>query len=131
MKWKKSSQGLVDIFESVMPGPPATQRKMFGYPAGFVNGNMFMGLFQESMILRLPTGPREQFLNDHGARIFEPMAGRPMREYVEVPASVISDPKELSARIAKALDYGASLKAKPAPAKSKKNQAKPKKIKRR
>ena len=56
MKWQKSSQGLIDLFESVMPGPPAVQRKMFGYPAGFVNGNMFMGLFQESMILRLPDG---------------------------------------------------------------------------
>ena len=58
MKWQTSSQGLVDLFDSVMPGPPAMQRKMFGYAAGFVNGNMFMGLFQESMILRLPTGPR-------------------------------------------------------------------------
>ena len=130
MKWQKSSQGLVDLFQSVMPGPPAVQRKMFGYPAGFVNGNMFMGLFQESMILRLPTGPREEFLNDHGAKIFEPMAGRPMREYVEVPQSVMRDNKKLTAWVSRAYEYGASLKPKSPAAKQKKSSSNSKKAKR-
>ena len=126
MKWQKSSQWLVDLFESMMPGPPAVQRKMFGYPAGFVNGNMFMGLFQESMILRLSTGPREEFLKVHDARIFEPMAGRPMREYVSVPQPLMRDTKELASWVAKALEYGASLKPKSSAAKPKKTPAKSK-----
>jgi len=126
MKWQKSSQGLIDLFESVLPGPPAVERKMFGYPAGFVNGNMFMGLFQESMILRLPTGPREEFLRFHNAKIFEPMAGRPMREYAAVPESVMRDKKELAAWVARAFDYGALLKPKSSAAKPKKTQPKPK-----
>ena len=112
MKWQKSPQGLIDLFESVMPGPPAVQRKMFGYPAGFVNGIMFMGLFQESMILRLPVGPREEFLKVFGAKLFEPMAGRPMREYAAVPQSVMRDEKELKTWVRKAFEYGASLKPK-------------------
>lgn len=130
MKWQKSSQGLIDLFESVMPGPPAVQRKMFGYPAGFVNGNMFMGLFKESMILRLPEGPREEFLKVHSAKIFEPMAGRPMREYAAVPQSVLRNKKELAAWAAKAFEYGASLKPKSPSAKPKKSPSKPKKAKR-
>ena len=131
MKWQKSSQGLIDLFQSMIPGPPAVERKMFGYPAGFVNGNMFMGLFQESMILRLPEGPREEFLKDHNAKIFEPMAGRPMREYVAVPQSVLLDRSELAAWIAKAFHYGASLKPKSPAAKPKKIASKPKKARRR
>ena len=130
MKWRKSSQGLIDLFESVMPGPPAVQRKMFGYPAGFVNGNMFMGLFQESMILRLPAGPREEFLRVHNTKLFEPMAGRPMREYVEVPQLVMRDKKELTAWVARAYEYGASLKPKSPAAKQKKSLSKSKKAKR-
>ena len=130
MKWQKSSQGLIDFFDTVMPGPPAVQRKMFGYPAGFVNGNMFMGLFQESMILRLPEGPREEFLIVHNAKIFEPMPGRPMREYVAVPPPVLRDRKELTAWVAKAFGYGASLKPKSSAAKPKKTPSKPKKVKR-
>jgi len=131
MKWQKSSQGLIDLFESVMPGPPAVQRKMFGYPAGFVNGNMFVGLFQESMILRLPAGPREEFLKIYNAELFEPMPGRPMREYVAVPQSLIRDKQELMAWVARAIEYGASLKPKSPAAKPKKSPSTPKKAKRR
>jgi hypothetical protein len=69
MKWQKSPQDLIDLFTSVMPGPPAVQRKMFGYPAGFISGNMFMGLFQNDMILRLPEVQREEFLKKDDAKI--------------------------------------------------------------
>ena len=112
MKLKKSPQELIDLFVTVMPGPPATGRKMFGYPAGFVNGNMFMGLFQDEMILRLPDGDREELIQKHGAKPFEPMPGRPMKEYVSLPHSLMKERKEIDAWVAKALVYGASLKPK-------------------
>jgi TfoX/Sxy family transcriptional regulator of competence genes len=85
---------------------------MFGYPAGFVNGNMFIGLFQENMILRLPESHRQEFLKVDGAKIFEPMPGRPMREYVAVPPRVMANQKELASWVSRALEYGASLKTK-------------------
>jgi TfoX/Sxy family transcriptional regulator of competence genes len=85
---------------------------MFGYPAGFINGNMFMGLFQEDMILRLSESYRAEFLKVDGAKIFEPMPGRPMREYVAVPSRVIANKKELGSWVSRALEYGASLKPK-------------------
>ena len=112
MQWRKSPQELVDLFASVMPGPPAVQRKMFGYPAAFVNGNLFMSLFQDDMILRLPEGLREELLKVDGAKIFSPMPGRPMREYVAVPPRVMENKKELAPWISRALEYGESLKPK-------------------
>ena len=112
LKWQKSPQELTDLFETVFPDPPAAQRKMFGYPAGFVNGNMFMGLFQDQMILRLPEDGRQELIRKHGAKVFEPMPGRPMKEYVSLPRSLMDDRKELAAWVSKALDYGASLKPK-------------------
>jgi TfoX/Sxy family transcriptional regulator of competence genes len=126
MQWRKSPQELIDLFASMMPGPPAAQRKMFGYPAGFVNGNMFMGLFQESMILRLPENLREDFMSKYGAKLFEPMPGRPMREYVAVPASVMENKKELATWIARAFEFAASLKPKSKTAKPKKASVKKK-----
>src|ERR1700676_5226618 len=120
MQWRKSPQELIDLFVSVMPGPPAVQRKMFGYPAGFINGNMFMGLFQDDMILRLPEALREEFLKKDGAKIFEPMPGRPMREYVAVPPRLLVNPKELVRWILEAREYGASLKPKSSAEESKK-----------
>ena len=95
-----------------MPGPPATGRKMFGYPAGFVNGNMFMGLYQDEMILRLSEDDRQELMKARGAKIFEPMPGRPMKEYVSITQPVMKDRKDLAAWIAKAFKYGASLKPK-------------------
>ncbi len=56
MKWQKSPEELATTFESVMSGPPAVMRKMFGFPAGFVHRKMFMGLHQENRILRLSEG---------------------------------------------------------------------------
>jgi TfoX/Sxy family transcriptional regulator of competence genes len=121
---QKSPPELIDLFHAVMPGPPATGRKMFGYPAGFVNGNMFIGLFQEEMILRLPENARHELLKVSGAKQFEPMPGRPMKEYVSLPKSLMDNRKELKTWIAKALEYGTSLKPKSKP---KKGAAAPKK----
>jgi TfoX/Sxy family transcriptional regulator of competence genes len=124
MKWRKSPQELIDLFESVLPGPPAVERKMFGYPAGFVNGNLFMGLFQDDLILRLPDSFRQELLAANKAKIFEAMPGRPMREYIAVPGALTCDKKELAAWVAKSFAYGASLKPKLKTSKPKKERAK-------
>jgi TfoX/Sxy family transcriptional regulator of competence genes len=113
MQWRKSPEQLIETFEAVAPSPPASLRKMFGYPAAFVNGNMFMGLFQEDMILRLPEADRAELLKINGARIFEPMPGRQMREYVVLPAGLLATREALRAWVAKALQYGETLKPKP------------------
>jgi TfoX/Sxy family transcriptional regulator of competence genes len=131
MKLRKSPEELVATFDDVMPGPPATKRKMFGFPAGFVNGNMFMGLFEDSMILRLPLELREELIQRHGAKPFAPMAGRVMKEYVTLPETLIRDREKLSAWVAKALVHGESLEPKAAKAKAPKTKAAKAKAKRK
>jgi len=129
MKLRKSPQELVATFDEVMPGPPATKRKMFGFPAGFVNGNMFMGLFEDSMILRLPAESRDELTRLHAGKPFAPMAGRVMKEYVVLPESILRDRQQLSSWVRKALVYGESLVPKAAKAKAAKNSASKKKRK--
>ena len=107
--WKKSPPELVEVFEASFPGPPAVARQMFGYRAAFVNGNLFMSLFEDRMVLRLPDGPRAELLAMEGAATFEPMAGRPMKEYVRAPATIVANPEELRQWVKRAFDYGASL----------------------
>jgi TfoX/Sxy family transcriptional regulator of competence genes len=121
--WIKSPPEMVELFEASFPGPPAVARQMFGYPAGFVNGNLFMSLFEDSLVLRLPDGPREELLGMEGAATFEPMAGRPMKGYVRVPPSLAASPEDLEPWVAKALAYGGSLPPKTPKVKAK---AKPK-----
>jgi len=112
MKWRKSPEELVKTFESVMPSAPAVMRKMFGFPAGFIHGNMFMGLHQENMILRLPEKSRTELLAVGGAKLFEPMPGRPMREYLVVPASIVHNREKLGKWVSEALEYATSLEPK-------------------
>ena len=130
-KWQPAPETLVRRFEKVVQAVPDVQpRKMFGYPAAFINGQMFTGLFQESMILRLPADDRDDLMKHSGAKPFEPMPGRPMAEYVAVPPSLLAHPPSLERWVHAALEYGASLspkapRAKPKPSAEPKPRAKP------
>lgn len=120
MAWRKSPETLVAAFDAAFPPDPrAERRKMFGYPCGFVGGNMFTGLHQESLIVRLAEKDRRELIGKGGA-VFEPMAGRPMKEYVAVPAAVVADEKALRRWMARAFEYAASLPAKAPKAKRRK-----------
>ncbi len=93
---------------------------MFGYPCAFVNGNMFSGLHEENLIVRLPEAEQESLLRVAGARPFEVM-GRRMREYVAVPPAMYEQPASLRRWLAAAFAYAAEL---PAKEKAKKKTAK-------
>ena len=115
MAWRKSPQTLIDLFDGVVPsGKRIERRKMFGYPAAFVNGNLFAGLHQEDFILRLDEAERKVFIRTSGSRIFEPMPGRRMREYVVVPEAVLADKKALGDWISRSIAFASAIKPKSA-----------------
>ena len=63
---------------------------------------------------RSETGDRAAFLRQAGARVFEPMPGRAMREYVVVPAAVLKSRAKLNGWLNKALAYAQALPPKAA-----------------
>jgi TfoX/Sxy family transcriptional regulator of competence genes len=86
MGFPKQDAASQALFEELFPDEPGVVRRpMFGHTAAFANGHMFMGTFGEDLILRLDEGARAELLRQPGTSIFEPMKGRPMREYVVVP----------------------------------------------
>jgi len=119
-KWTKSPPQLIELFDAVMPGPPAERRQMFGYPAAFVGGNMFAGLHEHRFVLRLGETDGAELLA-LGGSAFEPMAGRPMRGYVVAPPSLLADRAALGRWVGRALAHGASLPSKQPKAKSAKS----------
>ena len=89
--WRKPRPELVDRFHEIATGIEDVEiRKMFGFPAGFVGGNMAFGLHQDTFMVRLPDDERQERLAA-GWSLFEPMPGRPMREYVALPEEVAAD----------------------------------------
>ena len=115
MKKLKPAPGeAVAAFEAATFGlPGAEPRKMFGYSCVFARGNMFAGLHEVGMVLRLPDEQRAEFLRLKGAEQFEPMPGRVMREYVIVPKVLLNAPDQLRVWVEKSLAYVLSLPAKP------------------
>ena len=87
---------------------------MFGYPAIFVNGNMFAGLVRDAMILRLSEEDRKQFLDLPGAKPFIAMKGRVMKQWAVVPPALVKSESELKLWLDKALAHGRSLPSKTA-----------------
>jgi TfoX/Sxy family transcriptional regulator of competence genes len=112
MEWKKTPPELAAKFDRAAPKDPKVVRKpMFGYPALFLNGNMFAGTFQDKIVARLSIEARERALSA-GAKQFSPMPGRPMKEYVVVPAADLAKPAALARWVAQAHTYAKTLPAK-------------------
>ena len=85
MQLRKSPPALVDAFDRALPKDALVERrKMFGFPAAFVNGNLFCGLHQEDVLVRLPPDQRRLLERAGGSR-WEPTEGRVMREYLLLP----------------------------------------------
>ncbi len=113
-KWKPAPPEAVAAFEVATSGLLGVEpRKMFGYSCVFAKGNMFAGLHEAGMVIRLPDEQRAEFLRLKGAKQFEPMPGRVMREYVVVPKVLLNAPEELRPWVEKSLAFVLSLPDKP------------------
>ena len=113
--WTPSPPALVRVFDRVAQSSRGTERrKMFGYPALFVNGTMFAGLVRDTMILRLGERDRDRFLEVPGAKPFVAMSGRRMKQWVVVPPAMVESVPMLGRWLVKAQTHGRSLPPKPA-----------------
>jgi TfoX/Sxy family transcriptional regulator of competence genes len=112
-KFTPAPEAVVNLFHTAVDGLPEVElRKMFGYPCAFVHGQMLTGIFQDRLMLRLSDGDRAKFLKLPGAKLFEPMPGRPMREYVELPSYVMKSPAALKRWVKRGLAYVETLPSK-------------------
>lgn len=110
MKMPKPDEASKAAFAKVVPDEPGiTLKPMFGQMSGFVNGNMFVGIFGDELILRLP-GDEIEKVKKSGGRDFEPMAGHKMGGYVVYAGAWQSKPpREL---IKSALEHARTMPAK-------------------
>jgi TfoX/Sxy family transcriptional regulator of competence genes len=107
--WAKAPPELAERFTATVSALPGAQvRKMFGYPAGFVNGHLFTGTFASSWFVRLPDDQRAELAAAGGSE-FSPMPGRPMREYLVMPDAIASDAEAAQPWVRRALDFVSQL----------------------
>jgi TfoX/Sxy family transcriptional regulator of competence genes len=112
VNWVKAPQSLIDLFTECLPDDPRLERrKMFGYPAVFVSGNMAAGLFQDRVFARLSDEDRARLPG--GGDYFEPMPGRPMKAYAVIPDDVVADEQALAEVLARSVSFTVALPPKP------------------
>jgi TfoX/Sxy family transcriptional regulator of competence genes len=111
-EWKKAPTELVEFLADKMTNVNCDYKKMFGYPAYFINGNMFAGIHSNKLFIRLSEADIADIKkNFKDVTSFEPMPGRPMKGYIVLPKTVYSDNKLFSELIDKSVNYASSLTA--------------------
>jgi len=111
--FEKSPPELIARFDAVAARfPEAQRRKMFGYPALFVGGNLVTGLFADRWMIRLGADDLGTMLEMPGGGPFEPMAGKPMKGYAKLPEAVVADDAVLDDWMRRSIAFGGTLPAK-------------------
>lgn len=124
--WKKAPPELTARFTSLLPPhPDVTVRQMFGYAAAFVRGNFWTGLFEDSVVVRLPDGLHARFPAVAGAPAFDPMGGRPMRGWFVIPPAISGDDAALGRFMRETLDAVLALPPKASKTKAAKKPGAP------
>jgi TfoX/Sxy family transcriptional regulator of competence genes len=110
MKLTKPSASLVTEFKWVASELPLAQpRKMFGYDALFVNGNMAAGLWQNTCLVKLSAEDQAALLERGAAIPFAPTKGRVMTGWLELSEELSHDPEELLEWARRAVAYVSTL----------------------
>ncbi len=101
------------LYEKVVATIPGVERKGDTMPYTSVNGHMFsLYTKQGTLTLRLPPEAREAFLKKYRTKL-SVQYGVVMKEYVEVPAALLSRTAELKKFFTMSYEYAGALKAKP------------------
>ena len=108
-EWKKVPSELVTRFDAALPQAADVQRRqMFGCPCAFVNGNMFAGLHEDRLMIRLP---------EEAAALPAVIMGKTMKEYALLPNAVGLSAKAMAGWIERGYRYTRGLPPKVAKAK--------------
>ena len=124
MKIPPPADSAVRRFAALVPKEDSVEvRKVFGQPGAFIDGNMFFGVFGDSLFLRLSEADRREVKDSEGAKVFEPMPGRAMAEYITIPERLLGSDPKIKAWISRAVAYGRTLPKKSTKSKGRKGKA--------
>lgn len=109
MAWKKVPAELVDFLEKALVPFECERRTMFGCPVYFVRDNMFVGAYEDNVMLRLPQQDQARLFVEHPQAVpFEPM-GRRMKEYTLLPRTLYDNEAVFDRWLTRSYEYVSSL----------------------
>ena len=103
----------VHLYEALVATCPGIERKGKPSPHTSFNGNMFTVLSTDGTLgMRLAAADRDAFIATYGTGLYQ-AHGTVMKEYVAVPADLLTRTSELAPYLASSYKYAKSLKPKP------------------
>ena len=105
------SHALADRVRGVRRTRQVTEKKMFGGLAFLLQGNMLVGVWQGSLIVRLGPAQAAPALKQPHVREFD-VTGRPMKGWVMVGPDGLESDRDLSDWIERATEFVVTLPAK-------------------
>jgi hypothetical protein len=87
------------------------EKKMFGGLCFFLNGNVLVGVWKDSLIARLGPDQGEAALLEPHVRAFD-ITGRPLRNWVNVGPEGVDYDEQLAGWIERAMNFVRTLPAK-------------------
>jgi hypothetical protein len=99
------------IRQALARGKSIEEKRMFGGICFLLNGNMLVGVWKESLIVRLGTEEGDEALKEPHVNEFN-ITGRPMKGWVLVAPEVVEDAGQVKAWIQRAARFGGKPPAK-------------------
>ncbi|GAA0671996.1 TfoX/Sxy family protein [Kitasatospora atroaurantiaca] len=96
------------IREQLGEVPGLTEKRMFGGLAFLMNGNMAVGVHNDELIVRIGPDDTDAALARPGVRLFD-ITGRPMRGWVLVDSSALTEDATLRDWIDRGRSFAATL----------------------
>ena len=87
------------------------EKKMFGGIGFLLNGNLLMGVWKESLVVRLGPDEGDEALKEPHVKEFD-ITGRPMKGWVRVEPGGVEDDERLKEWIERAVKFVGTLPAK-------------------
>ncbi|MFW9843296.1 MAG: TfoX/Sxy family protein [Candidatus Thorarchaeota archaeon] len=105
----KSEDDLRELIKQNLVDVEFIEKKMFGKFAFFIEGNMFTGVHQSYLFLRLSSDDRDAALSKDSITVFEPRKGMVLREYVVLLDNILDNKSKLKDLFRKSVSYVSSL----------------------
>ncbi len=120
--WVKKDDALIERVAGLLSVAPVHRKNMFGSAAWFLesNGMMFAGAWGEAIMVRVGAKRTSELIESGMAEKFDPMGGRPMREYILLDSERIAEDDVLIGWLDEASEYAGALPPKPNKTRSRK-----------
>jgi hypothetical protein len=109
--WATKDEALIERIDGLLAAAPVRRKNMFGSSAWFLEATdmMFAGAWGEAIMVRVGAERTSALIEAGDAESFDPMGGKPMREYVLLNADRIAEDDVLLVWLEESSQFAAGL----------------------